>query len=127
MSVNKLIWALLGALALGLQGGFTDGSMSVGEWVTVAGAVLAAFGVWLVPNTPALATAKTWVSALVVGTGVVVPLLPGGLSQQEIWTLVIAVLTAAGVYALPNRETSRGQHAGGEYGAGPTLAGDPKI
>lgn len=102
MTVNKLVWALVGTVALGLQGALTDGSMSVEEWVTVVAAALAAFGTWLVPNTPALNTAKTWVNAVVLGAGVLVPLLAGGVTGQEVWTVVIAVLTAAGVYAVPN-------------------------
>jgi hypothetical protein len=127
MTANKLIWAVLGAIALGLQGAVTDGGITLGEWITVAAAGLAAFGTWLVPNTPALATAKTWVNAVVLGAGVIVPLLVGGLSQQEVWTVVIAVLTAAGVYAVPNRTPAYGQHSGGEYGGGPTPAGNPNL
>jgi hypothetical protein len=103
MSVNKLLFALLGTVALGLQGALTDGSMSVEEWVTVGAAALAALGTWLMPNTPVLATAKVWVNALVLGAGVLVPLLAGGVDGQEVWTVVIAVLTAAGVYAVPNK------------------------
>lgn len=102
MTVNKLLFALAGTIALGLQGALTDGVMTTGEWVTVVAALLAATGTWLVPNTPLLATAKTWVNALVIGSGVLVPLLTGGVSGHEVWTVVIAVLTAAGVYAVPN-------------------------
>jgi positive regulator of sigma E activity len=102
MSVNKLLFALAGTLALGLQGALTDSVMTTEEWVTVGAALLAAFGTWLVPNTPVLATAKTWVNALVLGAGVLVPLLADGVSGHEVWTVVIAVLTAAGVYAVPN-------------------------
>lgn len=103
MTVNKLLWALVGTVALGLQGALTDGSMSVEEYVTVGAAGLAAVGTWLMPNTRALAAAKTWVNALVLGAGVLVPLLVGGVDGQEVWTVVIAVLTAAGVYAVPNK------------------------
>lgn len=103
MNYTKLIWALAGTVALGLQGALSDGSMSVEEWVTVAAAALAALGTWLMPNTPLLTAAKTWVNALVLGAGVLVPLLTDGISGQEVWTVVIAVLTAAGVYAVPNR------------------------
>jgi hypothetical protein len=91
MTVNKLLFALAGTLALGLQGALTDGVMTPEEWVTVGAALLAAVG------------AKTWVNALVLGAGVLVPLLAGGVSGHEVWTVVIAVLTAAGVYVVPNR------------------------
>lgn len=125
MSVNKLVWAVLGTIAFGLQGAFTEGGVDLGEWVTIAAAALAALATWLVPNTATLAAAKTWVNAIVLGAGVVVPLLSGGLSQQEIMVVIIAVLTAAGVYVVPNRERAYGQHSGGDYGGGPTLAGNP--
>lgn len=102
MTFNKLIAAIVGTVLFGLQGALTDGGMSVEEYVTVGSAVLAAFGTWLVPNTPALATAKTWVGAVVLGSGVLLPLLPGGVTGSEWMTVGIAVLTAAGVYAVPN-------------------------
>lgn len=101
MQYSKLLWAIVGTIALGLKAALADNAMSVEDWVTVVAAALAAFGTWLVPNTPVLATAKTWVNAVVLGAGVLVPLLPDGLSGQEWWTVVIAVLTAAGVYLLP--------------------------
>lgn len=101
MTYTKLIWAILGTIALGLQGALTDSSMSVEEYVTVGAAALAAVGTWLMPNTPALVAAKTWVSALVLGAGVLVPLLADGVTGQEVWTVAIAVLTSAGVYRLP--------------------------
>jgi hypothetical protein len=105
MNYNKLIWAIVGTIALGLQAALVDNTMSTGDWVTVIAAALAAIGTWLVPNTPLLATAKTWTNALVLGAGVLIPLLPDGLNQHEVVTLVIAVLTAAGVYVVPNRPT----------------------
>ena len=101
MQYSKLIWAIAGTAALGLQAALNDGSISTAEWVTVLAALLAAFGTWLTPNTPALSAAKTWVHALVLGAGVLVPLLTDGVSGQEWLTVVIAVLTSAGVYALP--------------------------
>jgi hypothetical protein len=101
MNYSKLAWALLGTLALGLKAALSDDVMSVEDWVTVGAALLAAVGTWLVPNTPVLAAAKTWVNAFVLGAGVLLPLLPDGLSGPEWWTVVIAVMTAAGVYVLP--------------------------
>lgn len=102
MQYSKLMWALLGTVALGLQAALSDNTMSTEDWVTVVAAALAALGTWLIPNTPVLAAAKTWVNALVLGAGVLIPLLPDGLNQHEVWTLVIAILTAAGVYLVPN-------------------------
>ena len=98
----KLAAAILGAVVFALQGALTDSSMSVAEWVVLGAAVLNVFGTWLVPETELLKAAKTWVNGLVLGAGVVVPLLPDGLTQQEIWTVAIAVLTGAGVLAASN-------------------------
>lgn len=103
MTINKLVTALVGALAFALYGALADDVMSVTDWVQTGALVLAAFGTWLVPNTARLAAAKLWVSALVVGSGVLVPLLVGGVSGQEWMQVLIAVLTAAGVYLVPNK------------------------
>lgn len=103
MDYRKLFWAILGAVLFGVQGALTDGGLSVAEVITVGSAGLAAVGTWLVPNTAALATAKTWVNAVVLGAGVLLPLLPGGLTGQEWVTVGLAVLTAAGVYLVPNK------------------------
>jgi hypothetical protein len=104
MNYMKLLWAVAGAVALAVKGALADDGMSLEDYVTVGAAGLAALGTWLVPNTPALATAKTWVNALVLGSGVLVPLLLDGVTAQEWVTVLISVLTAVGVYALPNRQ-----------------------
>ena len=101
MDYRKLMWAILGTVAVAVQGALTDGSFSVQEVVMTCGMVLAAVATWLVPNTPALMTAKTWVTALVIGAGVLEPIVIGGVTTQEWVTVVLAVLTAAGVYAFP--------------------------
>jgi hypothetical protein len=101
MDYRKLFWAILGALALGVQGALTDDTFSVEEVVTVTAAGLAAVSTWLVPNTPRLAAAKTWVTAIVLGAGVLVPLLVGGVTAQEWVSVGLSVMTAAGVYLVP--------------------------
>lgn len=103
MNYSKLLWALLGTVALGLQTGLSDGVLSLTDGLLVGSAALAAVGTWLVPNTPALATAKLWVSALVLGVGTLVTVLPDGVTGQEWMTVLISVLTSAGVWALPNK------------------------
>lgn len=104
MTVNKLIWALIGTAAFGLQTGLSDGRMDTIELVGFVGMLLATLGVWIVPNTSLLQAAKTWVTALVVGTGVLAPLLADGFqASSDLWPVVIGVLTAAGVYVVPNR------------------------
>jgi hypothetical protein len=84
-----------------------DDVMSLVDWVVTASAALAALGTWLVPNTTTLATAKLWVNALVMGAGVLVPVMADGVTRAEWVTVVIAVLTAAGVYLVPNSAQNR--------------------
>lgn len=103
MTVNKLLAALVGALFFGLEEYFNDNVLTGAEWVLIISMLIAAVATWLVPNTPRLATAKTWAEALVVGAGVLVPLMADGLQQQDLWPAGLAVLTAAGVYFVPNR------------------------
>lgn len=100
MTYNKLFFAIFGAVLFTVQGALADG-INVSEWVTIAAAGLAAFGTWLMPNTPALETAKTWVNAVVLGAGVLAPAVADGLSSADLVTFGITVLTAAGVYVLP--------------------------
>lgn len=104
MQYNKLLFAIIGAVAVAVQTALSaDGLMSTQDYVVVVAAALAAVGTWLVPNTPALDTAKTWVNALVLAAGVAAPLVQDGLTGTEWTTVVIALLTSAGVYAVPNR------------------------
>lgn len=103
MNYMKLVWALAGTVALGLQTGLSDGVLSLEDGLLVGAAGLAAFGTWLVPNTPALVTAKLWVNAFVLGTGTLVTVLPDGVTGQEWMTVGIMVLTSAGVYFVPNK------------------------
>lgn len=100
MKYNKLLFAIFGAVLFTVQGALTDG-ISTDEWITIAAAGLAAFGTWLMPNTPALAAAKTWVNAVVLGAGVLAPAVLDGLSSSDLVTFGLTVLTAAGVYLIP--------------------------
>lgn len=103
MQFTKLWWSILGTVLFGLQAGLTDNSVSTEEYVVLGAAVLNNVGTWLIPNTPILNTAKTWVNALVLGSGVLVPLLPNGVTPQEWLTFGIAVGTGAGVFLFENK------------------------
>jgi hypothetical protein len=104
----KLLWALGGTLAYGLQTSLSGG-LSGPEIAGLVAMLLTALGTWLIPNTPQLATAKTWVAALVVGAGVLGPgLADGWQPDTDLWPVLIAVLTAAGVYVLPKPDTNQG-------------------
>jgi hypothetical protein len=101
VSYNKLLWALLGTGALAVQTALSDDHWTSRELIELVAALLAAFGTWLMPNTTLLRTAKTWINALLMGLAVLVTFLDGGVTGQEWMTIVLAVLTAAGVYAAP--------------------------
>lgn len=103
MNYMKLVWALAGAVALGMQTGLSDGVLSLEDGLLVGSAGLAALGTWLMPNTAALVAAKLWVNAFVLGTGTLVTVLPDGVTGQEWMTVGIMVLTSAGVYVVPNK------------------------
>lgn len=104
MTFNKLLWAVFMAIVLGLQRFLVDDVMSTVDWVELVSMLLAAVGTWLVPNTPALETAKTWVNALVVGAGVVLlQLADGWQTNVDLWPIIISIAAAAGVYVMPNK------------------------
>jgi hypothetical protein len=103
MTIKKLLVAIVGAVAFGLQGALSDNLLSTVELIGLIAMVLTAVGTWVVPNTSVLQAAKTWLAALVVGAGVLVPVLADGWQTNgDLWPVLIAVLTAAGVYVAPD-------------------------
>lgn len=102
MSVAKFVWALVGTVALALQTFLNDGTLSTVETLELVSLGIGTLLTYLVPNTPLLATAKTWVAAAGAGLTILIAALPDGISNTEIWQVVIAVLVAAGVYTIPN-------------------------
>jgi hypothetical protein len=103
MNLNKLIWAILGAVFLGAKGFLDDGHLDLSEDLQMVGLGLGAVYVWLIPNTSLLATAKTWVHALAAGLALLVTALPDGITGQEWWDVAIMIGTTAGVFAIPNQ------------------------
>jgi hypothetical protein len=103
MNIAKLLWSILGTGLFFLQTSLSDNDFSPFEQVSLGSLVLGTIATWLVPNTPALTTAKTWVNAASVGTALLATLLGGGLTGQEWMSVLILVLTTAGVYTIPNK------------------------
>ena len=102
MTIKKLLAAVVGAVAFGLQTALSDNLMTTAELIGFIAMLLTVVGTWIVPNTSVLQAAKTWLAALVVGSGVLVPAIADGWqTNADLWPVVIAVLTAAGVYVLP--------------------------
>lgn len=99
MKIGALVAALVGAIALYLKSALGDGGMTDQEWLHVVTLLVGSVGVWLIPNTTILATAKTWVMALGSGLVVLEAVFSGGITPAEWADVAIAVLTAAGVLA----------------------------
>ena len=89
-----------------------DDSVNTQEWITIAIAVLVGTGVvWAVPSTPEVYRkyGKASAGALVAGLASVAVGLTdgGGLSQAEIVTAIVALITALGVVSIsPNAASS---------------------
>jgi hypothetical protein len=107
VSYLKLVWAVAGAVALAVQTGVVGDGWTAAEKIVVVSAALGAFGTWLVPNTDVVRTAKAWVNALLAGLAVLTTVLDGGVTGAEWATVVIAVLTTAGVAGLPGAPLHR--------------------
>jgi hypothetical protein len=107
MSYLKLLWAVVGAVALTVQTGIAGDGWTTAEKIAVVAAALGVFGVWLIPNTEVLRTAKAWVNGLLAGLAILVVALDGGVDGAEWATVIIAVLTTAGVAGLPGAPLHR--------------------
>lgn len=104
MPAAKFIAAIVGALAMAAVSVLTDGHITAVEWVQIAIAGATAVGVWIAANVPSMPAAKTAVVVtLAVLNGLVAFIADGALSPAEVANLVVAALTAAGVYAIANR------------------------
>jgi hypothetical protein len=99
---NKFLFALVMAVVLGVRQGLADGQFAGVDYVLTAGMLFAAANTLIQPNTPVGKFAKTWANALTIGAGVLAPLLLDGWQLDDLWVTVIAVVEAAGVWAIPN-------------------------
>lgn len=102
MSAAKFVAALIGAVAMALVSVLTDGRVTSEEWVQVAIAAVTALSVWVAANVPSMPAAKSVVAALLAVLNLLVAYITNGVSAQEWANLVVAALTAAGVYVVPN-------------------------
>lgn len=104
MSYLKLIVALVGAVVMSVASFATDNTVTTEEWIQVAIAGATALGVWAAANVPQFTWAKTFVVVVLAVLNLLVSYITDGISTAEWLNLAVAALTAAGVYATPNRQ-----------------------
>lgn len=104
---RKFFVALAGAAALAVASVLTDNLITTVEWVQIVIAVATAMQVWVTANVPALTWAKTLTAVVLGVANLLVGMIADGLDAADWSALVVAALTAAGVYAVPNSLAAR--------------------
>jgi hypothetical protein len=97
MKIGALVAAIIGAVVLFLKEALGDGGLEQWEWLHIATILVGCVGVWLLPNTTVLKTAKTWVMALAAGLVVLESAITNGVTPAELVDIGIVILTAAGI------------------------------
>jgi uncharacterized membrane protein len=107
---NKLILPLLGLLIMAvlttIQQVNADDHITASEWVMVGVQAVMALNVYLTANLPQYEKMKTYVAAIITGLQLLVTLIDGGLTTNEIINLVITVIAALGVAFTPQPITT---------------------
>ncbi len=106
MTYAKSILAVVGAVLAALVGVMTDGVVTNVEWVNVAVLGVGAAAIFAGPNVPGAKYTKVILAVLTAVLVLLTSLITGGLSSSELLQLAVAGLTAAGVYAVPNKDTN---------------------
>lgn len=98
---GKVIMAVLGAAVFTAYGFLDDGHLVTDEIIKIIIAVVLAINVYVVPVTPEWPWMKTAIGAVLAALQVLVVVIVGGVTTQEVVEIVIAVLTALGVAVTP--------------------------
>lgn len=98
---GKAIVATLAAVLMTVYDFVDDQHIDSVEWVKIAIAFAIAVQTYLVPLTAEWPWMKTILAAILSGLQVLVIVIVGGLTQQEIIELVIAIATPLGIGAAP--------------------------
>lgn len=108
--MKKLIWPILGLIVMAvlttIQQVNADNVITASEWVMVALQGLMAFNVWATANLPQYASMKSYVAAAIAMVSLLVSLITGGLTTNEIVNLIITGLAALGVIFTPQPITT---------------------
>lgn len=100
---TKAAVAVLGALVIALKAAlFGDNHVSPEEAIQIIVAAVTAFQVWLTANVPSARYAKAITAVVLAVAAGLLANLSGGVDGAETIALVIAALTAGGVFAVPN-------------------------
>jgi hypothetical protein len=99
----KLIWSVLGAIAVFIQTAVSDGVMTGPEVVASIAIGLQAIGVWVIPDTVVMRFAKNVVTVLLAGTAVLELAIIDGVDGAEWLTIMIALVQAGAAIADPRR------------------------
>lgn len=78
-----------------------DHHIDSGEWVVLALAIGNGILVFLVPVSPALASAKSWINAVLAALAVLQTVIGGGVDMSELALVIGAFLAVVGVAVAP--------------------------
>lgn len=101
---SKFATAVLFTALYGVSEFLTDGNMSTTDWIQFIEMVGVSAAVAIVPNTPWLAKAKTWVAGLPILTGVIALQIADGWQWHlDAAPIALAAGAVVGVWAVPNK------------------------
>lgn len=112
LGVRVPMWLALAGTVLmtvltGIQAATSDGSITDGqEVIQITIGVVTTFSVWAAANLPGATWIKTAVAAVLAALNVLVTAILGGVHTGEIVNMVIAVLVALGIAAVPSPVTT---------------------
>ena len=98
---GKALVSIIAAVLLTLYNFLNDNTITSEEWVQICVAFTVAINVYLVPLTPEWPWMKTAIAAVTSLLNALIIVIVGGLTPQEILTLIIAILTPLGVAMAP--------------------------
>jgi hypothetical protein len=102
-AVAAVVTTVLAAIAAAL---FGDNVISAVEWVNVAILAVGACAVFAAPNVPGAIYTKSILAALTAGLVLLASVIVGGVTVVEWIQVILAVLGALGVYAVPNSNSN---------------------
>jgi hypothetical protein len=108
--MKKVIWPVVGlvvmAVLVTIQQANADNHVSASEWVMVGLQAVMAVNVYFTANLPQYAHMKTYVASVIAVMQLLVVLIDGGLTTNEIINLVITGVAALGVAFTPQKLTT---------------------